>query len=509
MESQAAGIKNIKKYKAFPICGKYINFARKPIFASIRERRTGPPCPELPPTDKVNKNHRMMNRYQHAVKTKVVYPITQFMHNEKASGIVLAIAVITALILANSPLAPAYHAFFHHHFGFIIDGKPCLDFSLMHWINDGLMSMFFFVVGLELKREFIGGELRHINQVILPAGAALMGMVVPSLIYLLFNHGTPAAQGWGIPMATDIAFALAIVYLLGNRVPLSAKVFLTTLAIVDDLGAVLVIALFYTSSISLPNIALGALVLTLMFTANKLGIKSVWFYAILGIGGVWTAFLMSGIHATISAVLSAFMIPADASIPEPAFISRLRNQLRRFEQADSNDVITLEQEQVEILSEVRETSRDAMPPLQRLEHGMHPLVSFVVMPVFALANAGVTFLGMDFTTLFTSYVAVGVTLGLLVGKPLGILLSTWLLTRLGVARLPGSMTWRRVAGVGFLASIGFTMSMFVTALAFSNDVHIIQAKVGIFAASIIGGCIGFILLRNAPSPGKETAPQAA
>ena len=440
----------------------------------------------------------MDNKYQRKINHQIIMPLQQFMQNEKSGGIILALAVIVALILGNSPLRNEYQQFFHHHLGFIVDGKSYLNFSLEHWINDGLMSMFFFVVGLELKREFIGGELQHIRQVILPSGAALMGMIVPSLIFLLFNHGTSAAHGWGIPMATDIAFALAVIYLLGDRVPLAAKVFLTTLAIVDDLGSVLVIALFYTSNISLASIAVGIGFLLIMFIANKLGVKNVWFYAILGIGGVWTAFLMSGVHATISAVLSAFMIPADSKIPEAAFISRLKKQLHHFEEAQSNDVITLEKEQVEIITKVKETSKEAVPPLQRLEHGLHPFVAFCIMPIFALSNAGVNFIDMDFSSLFSSNVIIGVSLGLLLGKPIGILLSTWVLTKLKLGNISNTMTWRQLTGIGFLASIGFTMSMFVTALAFTDATNIIQAKVGIFSASIIGGTIGYLLLRSAP-----------
>ena len=446
----------------------------------------------------------MDNKYQRKINHQIIMPLQQFMQNEKSGGIILALAVIVALILGNSPLRHEYQLFFHHHLGFIVDGKSYLNFSLEHWINDGLMSMFFFVVGLELKREFIGGELQHIRQVILPSGAALLGMIVPSLFFLLFNHGTPAINGWGIPMATDIAFALAVIYLLGDRVPLAAKVFLTTLAIVDDLGSVLVIALFYTSNISLTSIAVGIAFLLIMFAANKLGVKNVWFYAILGIGGVWTAFLMSGVHATISAVLAAFMIPADSKIPEAAFISRLKKQLHHFEEAHSNDVITLEEEQVEILSKVKETSKGAVPPLQRLEHGLHPFVAFCIMPIFALSNAGVNFIDMDFSSLLSSNVIIGVSLGLLLGKPIGILLSTWMLTKLKLGNISNTMTWRQLTGIGFLASIGFTMSMFVTALAFTDSTNIIQAKVGIFSASIIGGTIGYFLLRSTSHHSKKT-----
>lgn len=427
---------------------------------------------------------------------KIFLPAMQFMRQEKSGGIVLAVAVVIALALANSPWHENFAHFFEHHLGFVVDSTPYFNFSIAHWINDGLMSLFFFVVGLELKREFIGGELRDIRKVVLPVGAAIMGMLVPAGIFLALNFGTEVSGGWGIPMATDIAFALALVYMLGDRVPLSAKVFLTTLAIVDDLGSVIVIALFYTSNISVSSIAVGVAFLLIMFIANKMGVKSVLFYGMLGVCGVWTAFLMSGIHATIAAVLAAFMIPADPKIPEATFIARMRRQLRLFEKADSNDVRTLEHEQVEIIAQVKSEAINALPPLQRLEHGMHPFVSFVIMPIFALANAGVNFVEMDIASIFSNNVALGVMLGLLLGKPIGVVASVWILVKLGIGKRSASMTWRRFIGLGFLASIGFTMSMFVTSLAFTDPALHVQAKVGIFAASILGGVIGYRLLKT-------------
>lgn len=430
---------------------------------------------------------------------KIFLPAMQFMRQEKSGGIVLAIAVVIALALANSPWHENFAHFFEHHLGFVVDSTPYFNFSIAHWINDGLMSLFFFVVGLELKREFIGGELRDIRKVVLPVGAAIMGMLVPAGIFLALNFGTEVSGGWGIPMATDIAFALALVYMLGDRVPLSAKVFLTTLAIVDDLGSVIVIALFYTSNISVSSIAVGVAFLLIMFIANKMGVKSVLFYGMLGVCGVWTAFLMSGIHATIAAVLAAFMIPADSKIPEATFIARMRRQLRLFEKADSNDVRTLEHEQVEIIAQVKSEAINALPPLQRLEHGMHPFVSFVIMPIFALANAGVNFVEMDMASIFSNNVALGVMLGLLLGKPIGVVASVWILVKLGIGKRSASMTWRRFIGLGFLASIGFTMSMFVTSLAFTDPALHVQAKVGIFAASILGGVIGYRLLKTEPA----------
>ena len=437
----------------------------------------------------------MAMKYQNKINRGIVMPIQQFINREKSAGIVLGISIIAALALANSPWGEEYFHLFEHKVGFFFNGEPYLYYSLHHWINDGLMSMFFFVVGLELKREFIGGELADPRNTILPIGAAVAGMLVPALIYTLLNAGTPSAGGWGIPMATDIAFSLAIIYALGDRVPLAAKVFLTTLAIVDDLGAVVVIALFYTSEISVVNIAVGLVFLLAMFAANKMGVKNVVFYGVLGIGGVWVAFLMSGIHATIAAVLAAFVIPADARLPESLYLKRAANNLRRFAGIKPNNVSTLEHEQVEVISAMMSDTRDAIPPSQRLEHAMHPFVSFVVMPVFALANAGVSFAGLDMQGIFSTNVASGVALGLLIGKPLGITLSTLLLVRLGIAKKTEALTLRRVIGLGFLASIGFTMSMFISTLAFTDDTMLLQAKLGIFAASILGGAIGYRLLK--------------
>lgn len=438
----------------------------------------------------------MMRQYQDTINHRLIMPLQHFINQEKSGGIVLGISIVIALLLANSPWSDSYFHFFEHKLGFVFNGDNYLYYSLHHWINDGLMSMFFFVVGLELKREFIGGELSDVRNTILPIGAAVFGMIVPALIYLSLNAGGDTASGWGIPMATDIAFSLAILYVLGSRVPLSIKVFLTTLAIVDDLGAVLVIALFYTSEISFASIGLGVVFLLAMFIANKLGVKNVIFYGVLGIGGVWIAFLMSGIHATIAAVLAAFMIPADARISEPVYLARASKLINRFRVAKPNEVSTLEHEQVEIIDRMMSDSRDAIPPLQRLEHSMHPLVSFVIMPIFALANAGISFDGISFDAVMANNVALGVMLGLLIGKPVGIVLSTVLLTRLKIAKASDSMTMRRLVGVGFLASIGFTMSMFISTLAFVDDTHLIQAKLGIFAASILGGVLGYILLRG-------------
>lgn len=439
----------------------------------------------------------MAEKYRERLGRSLVAPLQQFMSREKSAGIVLGVSIVVAMVLANSPWGESYLALFEHKLGFWFNGEPYLYHSLHHWINDGLMSMFFFVVGLELKREFIGGELSDVRNVLLPAGAAVGGMVVPAILYAAFNLGSPSAGGWGIPMATDIAFSLAILYALGDRVPMAAKVFLTTLAIVDDLGAVVVIALFYTSEISLVNVLVGVSFLGVMLIANRLGFKNVVFYAIVGIGGVWVAFLMSGIHATIAAVLAAFVIPADARLSESAYLQRAKKHIESFARLRPNGVSTLDEEQVEVVAAMMDDTRRAIPPSQRLEHSLHPFVSFVVMPVFALANAGVVFAGLTPSDVLSTAVVPGVFFGLLAGKPLGIVLAVALMVRLRIARLPQSLTMLRVVGLGFLASIGFTMSMFIATLAFSDGMMLLQAKLGILAASVMGGSVGYVLLRKA------------
>ncbi|HMN33772.1 MAG: Na+/H+ antiporter NhaA [Chitinophagaceae bacterium] len=425
---------------------------------------------------------------------KIVYPVQKFIQHEKAGGITLGISVIIAIFWANSAWAEQYFHFFEHKIGFLFDGKPYFEYSIHHWINDGLMSIFFFVVGLELKREFIGGELSNPRKALLPIGAAIGGMLVPALIYLSLNQTGEAHSGWGIPMATDIAFALGVLFLLGKKIPISLKVFLTALAIVDDLGAVLVIALFYTSEISLPSLSIGLGFTGILYIANRLGVRSIIFYAIIGILGVWTAFLLSGVHATIASVIVAFMIPADVRLKESVYLTKIQNYLNRFKSIDPNDKIpTLNNDQLHILDEIKTDTNKAIPPLQQLEHAMHPFVTFLIIPIFALANAGVS-IDIDIEKLFSTNIALGVGLGLLVGKVVGVVGFTLLFVKLKIAPFPEGMNVRNLFGLGLLASIGFTMSLFITSLAFNNQENIIQAKIGIFTASIIGGLLGYWIL---------------
>lgn len=423
---------------------------------------------------------------------RITKPILHFIEQEKSGSIVLGISVVIALFLANTAWATDYHSILEYKLGFQWDGNVYFERSLHHWINEGLMAVFFFVVGLELKREIVGGELSHFRDALLPAAGALGGIAVPAAIYLMFNQSGEAQNGWGIPMATDIAFALGILYLLGDKIPLSLKIFLTALAIVDDLCAILVIAFFYTSDINMVYLFIAALILIIMYLSNRLGVRNILFYAILGIGGLWTAFMLSGIHATLAAVLAAFAIPANVRLKEKSFAAKTQQLLDLFIRTDSSSPV-LSGRQLHLLEEMHASTIAAMPPLQRLERSLHPVVSFVIIPVFALANAGVSF-DIEVQTLFSSNIALGVAMGLLIGKFTGIVGTVLILIRLKVTTFPEGMNARNLMGVSLLSAIGFTMSLFITSLAFTSEEHITQAKVGIFAASIIGGVSGYLVL---------------
>lgn len=425
----------------------------------------------------------------------LLIPITRFINKSTTGGIVLFVTALAALILANSPLKDVYHHFWEQTIsvGF---NEFVLTKSLHHWINDGLMSIFFFVIGLELKREIMVGELSKPRNAILPIFAGLGGMVVPALLYLAVNSSGEASAGWGIPMATDIAFALGILYMLGDRVPISLKVFLTVLAIADDLGAVLVIALFYTSDISMISLLFGGGFLAILIIANILGVRSTIFYGVIGIGGLWTAFLLSGVHATVAGVIAALTIPANVKIQDKKFVMKMNALTNDFEKSAPNNVSLLTYEQLNIIERIRFYSKAALTPLQRLEHSMTPLVAFVVMPIFALANTGITF-SSSFAGNLVSSVSLGIILGLVLGKFIGIVIISKILVKLKLAALPEGITWRHIYGAAMLAGVGFTMSLFITDLAFLDPAYVIQAKIGIFVASIVCGIAGFLTLRKA------------
>ncbi len=436
-----------------------------------------------------------------APRDRIRQPFDAVLGAQTSGGVLLFIATVVAMVWANSPWAESYHHLWAQH---IVVGNETwrLDLSLHHWINDGLMAMFFFVVGLELKREMVAGELSRPRDAMLPLAAALGGMIVPALIYLAQNPSGPAHAGWGIPMATDIAFALGLMALLGNRVPVALKIFLTTLAVADDLGAVLVIALFYTSDISVLNLALGAGILGVMWVGNRYGVRSPWFYAFFGIGGVWTAFLMSGVHATIAGVLAAFVIPAKPKVSEMVFVRTMRRLLYRYERHDPGSKGLRTADQLHELDRMSRLGEYASTPLQQLEHTLHPLVTFVVLPLFALANAGVA-LPADLAGALGTPVAMGVGLGLLLGKPIGVMLASYLMVRFAGARLGTGVTWRHMIGAGILAGIGFTMSLFVNELAFADEVLRQEAKLGVLCASLLAGILGYVWLVRTPK--KEAA----
>lgn len=431
----------------------------------------------------------------------IINPVNRFISNSSTGGIVLMISAGVAVIWANSPWAHWYHELWEYKISFGLTDEFLLDMTLHHWINDGLMAVFFFVIGLELKREIVAGELSSPKNAILPVTAGIGGMIFPALIYTFFNWGLDSMNGWGIPMATDLAFALGILYLLGDRVPGSLKIFLTAFAIVDDLGSVLVIALFYTADISFLFLGIGLALLLGLIIANFIGARNTWFYAIIGIGGVWLFFLLSGVHATIAAIMTAFTIPATVKISEPAFIKRMNHYIEKFKHSDpDNDVPTLTSEQLHILDDMEACTQKAMTPLQKLEHDMHPLVAFLVMPIFALANAGVTF-GDDLWNAATSSVALGVASGLLIGKMIGIFGVSALLLKFKLVPPLEGVTTKHLFALGFISAIGFTMSLFINELAFRplGEVgleYIAQAKIGIIIVSLIGGVTGFFLLKG-------------
>ncbi len=430
------------------------------------------------------------------IARRVLSPIQEFIHAETAGGVILLIFTVAAMIWANSPWEYIYTRLWETPLTAGL-GSFSLSMPLELWINDGLMAIFFFVVGLEIKREILVGELASPRQAMLPISAAIGGMLVPAAIYFAINAGGPGAAGWGVPMATDIAFVLGVLALLGNRVPTSLKVFLTALAIVDDLGAVLVIALFYTSGISWVSLVIGAGILGLLIGANRMGIRNLLVYGLLGIG-LWLAFLHSGVHPTIAGVLLAMTIPARTRIDADELLSKGRSILEEFERSGGNgngNGVLRNQRQQEALLELMATGRDAETPLQRLEHTLHPWVAFVIMPVFALVNAGVA-LHTGLTTALSHAVTLGVIAGLVAGKQLGITLAAWLVIRSGLTTLPSEVTWRHIYGAGWLGGIGFTMSLFIAGLAFAGTELLLKAKVGIMAASILAGSGGWLILRS-------------
>jgi NhaA family Na+:H+ antiporter len=427
---------------------------------------------------------------------KLLKPLNEFLHQEASGGILLIIFTVVALVWANSPWFESYHHLWHTHVVVAIGNLITFDYTIHHWINDGLMVIFFFTVGLEIKRELLVGELSSMQKASLPIAAALGGMIVPALLYVFFNTGGEGAGGWGIPMATDIAFVVGIMALLGPRVPLTLKIFVLALAIADDIGAVMVIAVFYTSEISVAALIVAAIVLVILAFLNKLGTKSLIPYAILGII-LWVAFLKSGVHATIAGVLLAFTIPASARYNTKKFSEKTRGLLNKFDETGEHgeNVLTNEGRQTDVMA-IEQNCKKILTPLQKFEHGLHPWVSYLIIPLFALANAGVTFAGMDVIGAITSQVSLGIIVGLFVGKQVGILGFSWIAVKLKLGSLPEGVNWRKIYAAGILAGIGFTMSLFIAGLAFTEDTLIELSKIGVLSGSLLSGIIGYLLLKS-------------
>jgi Na+:H+ antiporter, NhaA family len=418
-------------------------------------------------------------------------------NNSATPGVVLIICTALALAAANSGLADHYRSLFHTKLGIGI-GSMTLSMELHHWINDGLMAIFFFAIGLEIKRELLIGQLSSIKRSALPIIGALGGMVVPAAMYAALNYSGPGSRGWGIPMATDIAFALGVLSLLGDRVPSALKVFLLALAIVDDLGAVLVIAIFYTDTIAFTPLlaALGGLLLAVGLNASK--VRAPAWYALVGVV-VWFCMLRSGVHATIAGVLMGFAIPVKTLYDGPTWLASIEHAIARYRKVlavhdpESNEELG---ERQEIVHRIESATEKAQSPLIRLEHGLAPWVAFFIMPVFAFTNAGVAISSDRIGETLASPIAWGVFLGLFLGKQIGVFLFCWLGVKLGVAALPQGTRWKQFYGVAILAGIGFTMSLFVTELSFKGSAELIDlSKIAVLAASLLAGIMGYVWLR--------------
>lgn len=422
-------------------------------------------------------------------------PFLRFASLSSAGGLILIACTIVAMVWANSSAHESYHHFFHVEKLSVGFADFALSKSLGHWINDALMALFFFVVGLEIKREILVGELASPRKAALPIAAAFGGMVGPALIYAAFNAGEPTIRGWGVPMATDIAFALGILSLLGNRVPISLKVFLTSLAIADDLGALIVIALFYTDELATNYLLYAGMATLGMIALNVLRVRSPWIYFFIGLA-LWYFVFKSGVHATIAGVVGAMTIPASARVGATRYLDATRESLSKFElfsKDPDHDVTTSPQQRASVWA-IHKNSLQVMPVLHRLEDALHPYTVFLVIPIFALANAGVEIHGGLGENLLNKP-SIGVVVGLFVGKPVGIVLFSLIAVKLGLASLPRGVSWRHILGAGCLGGVGFTMALFIGNLAFAdNPEDLTHTKLAVLVGSALSAVAGLAIL---------------
>jgi len=415
-------------------------------------------------------------------------------NNNMTGGIFLLICSAVALLAANYEPLKAFHDIWDINADLAI-GSFKIEMSLHHWVNDALMAIFFFVVGLEIKREMVVGKLSSFKKASLPIFAAIGGMLFPAVIYTIFNGGSPSENGWGIPMATDIAFSLGVISLLGSAVPVSLKIFLTALAIVDDIGAIIVLAVFYPSHEIHPEFLLYAgLAVTLLIILNRLNIHNIMLYLIPGLF-LWYFVLQSGIHATIAGVILAMCIPSRSPINEVRFYVRTRFYLEKFRKASHGEVnILANHEQLDLIHKIHTNVRKINPLINRFEHKINPWVTYSIMPIFALANAGIEFSGVTEEPSFTR-ISEGIFFGLFLGKPLGIFLFTYFACKFKIAEFPVGIKWSQIFAVGIIAGIGFTMSIFIDSLAFSNEILINEGKAAVLFTSFVAAVVGLVVLR--------------
>ena len=448
--------------------------------------RRPPPSHRIPPRSRGEVEHEAERSY---VFRQFVLPAQQFIHTEVIGGIVLLLAAVVALIWANSPLDEAYFD--------LLATELSIDASIFHieddlhgWINEGLMTFFFFVVGLEIKREMTRGELAGFQKAMLPVTAALGGMIVPALVFIALNAGGEGERGWGIPMATDIAFALGVLALIGRRIPSQLRVFLLALAIADDIGAITVIAVFYTSDLSIEALLIAGGLLAFIHGMSRAGVRDVSVYLLFG-AFAWAAMFESGVSPTIAGVALGLMTPANPYYSTSRFEESMEDLFAKYRDAQARED---EQAAQQLLGHMEALAEGTESPLERLQRLLLPMTSFIVVPVFALANAGVVISGDSVSDALSSEISQGVAFGLLFGKPLGIFLATWIAVRAGITSLPRSMGWWHVLGVGLLGGIGFTVALFVNELAFEEEILIRDGKMGIIAGSLISAIIGYVML---------------
>lgn len=434
-------------------------------------------------------NLDLLTSHKHS---KVRGMLQSFLESQTSGGLVLLICTVIALVVANVPALQHLQELWHIEAGFSI-GNFKIEMSVMHWINDALMAVFFFVVGLEIKREMLVGELSSVKKATLPIFAALGGMLVPAAIYAIFNHGTPTSNGWGIPMATDIAFAVGVISILGKRCPSALKIFLLALAIVDDLGAIIVLALFYPShELNFVFMGLALVVFLILILFNKMKVNSPYVYMMFGLV-LWYFVFRSGIHATIAGVLLAITIPSKTTINEVRFFVKVKHLLEKFKENGNSEVEVLANpKQMEVIHDINEEVDAINPLMHRFESALHPISHFLIIPLFALANAGVTLDGSILQMSPMPAVVPGIFFGLLLGKPIGITLFSYISVKTRLAELPGGVPWKQIFAIGMVAGIGFTMSIFVDNLAFSDPVHLNLGKAAILVTSFVSAICGML-----------------